>query len=87
MSMDQKKYKRHWRFYRTQSGHSPVRDFLSALADEDAGTIADTMKEVVEEGTRAARHLRGEMWEVRQYIIYDIYWGRWLHRSMQLSVH
>jgi phage-related protein len=54
-----------WRDYRTRAGNRPVRDFISALSDEDAAEILAAMAEVKEEGLRAARHLRGEIFEVR----------------------
>lgn len=58
-------HKRRWRFYRTASGHEPVREFLDRLSKEDAGEIAVVMKEIAIEGLVAARHVRGEIYEAR----------------------
>lgn len=56
---------RRWRDYRTRSGRRPVKDFIDALGDEDAAAVVGAMKEVREEGLAAARHLEGEIYEVR----------------------
>lgn len=40
-------------------------DFIRKVPDEDKAAILAAMKEVRREGTRAARHLRGELFEVR----------------------
>ncbi|HLY31320.1 MAG TPA: type II toxin-antitoxin system RelE/ParE family toxin [Ktedonobacterales bacterium] len=58
-------HKRRWRPYRTAGGSEPVRDFIRRLSDEDAAEVAAAMKDVVEDGLPAARHLRGEIYEVR----------------------
>jgi len=42
-----------------------VREFLDRLADEDAEEVLAAMKDVRRNGTPAARHLRGPIWEVR----------------------
>jgi len=42
-----------------------VREFIDSLSDEDAAELAAAMGEVREEGLVAARHLRGEIYEVR----------------------
>lgn len=57
--------KRRWRDYRTAAGRRPVNEFISALSDADAASVAAAMKDVQMNGTRAARHLRGEIYEVR----------------------
>jgi len=57
--------RRRWRMYRTSSGSSPVREFLAALDDDAATAIAAAMRDVAIEGLGAARHLRGEIYEVR----------------------
>jgi phage-related protein len=54
-----------WREYRTESGARPVRAFIDALGDEDAAVVLAGMKDVAENGLAAARHLRGEIYEVR----------------------
>src|SRR5690348_11135239 len=58
-------HKRRWRFYRTASGHEPVREFLDSLPQEDASEIAVVMKEVVAEGLIVACHVRGDIYEAR----------------------
>jgi phage-related protein len=60
-------HRRRWRDYSTSSGNRPVRDFIRGLSDDDAATIVAAMKEVAEEGLRAARHLRGDIYEVRAH--------------------
>src|SRR5438105_2602339 len=62
---DERVAKRFWNFYRTAAGNSPVKDFLHKLSDEDAAEIAAAMKDVQAEGKSAARHLRGDIYEVR----------------------
>ena len=57
--------KRWWRFYETRAGRRPVKEFLTKLSDIDAAAVAVEMRDVAGEGTRAARHLRGEIYEVR----------------------
>lgn len=54
-----------WRDYRTASGRRPVKEFLDRLSDDDAAAVLDAMREVRDEGLTAARHLEGEIWEVR----------------------
>lgn len=58
-------HRRRWRFYRTSSGRSPVREFLDELNDWDAASVAAAMREVAVDGLVAARHLTGEIYEVR----------------------
>jgi hypothetical protein len=52
--------KRRWRFYTTAAGRNPVRDFLTAarLSSDDRDEILAAMKDV-------ARHLSGDVYEVR----------------------
>lgn len=57
--------KRRWRQYRSAAGKQPVREFISGLSDADAASIVAAMKEIRERGTSAARHLDGDIWEVR----------------------
>lgn len=57
--------RRQWRGYFTDSGGCPVNDFLAKLTDEEAVNVAAAMKEVRQLGLQAARHLRGEIYEVR----------------------
>lgn len=56
---------RRWRYYKTPAGRVPVREFLDGLNDRDAAAVAFAMVRVRREGLRAARHLRGDVWEVR----------------------
>jgi phage-related protein len=56
---------RRWRDYRTPSGRRPVNDFLAALALSDRAEIAAAMKDVERNGLSVARHLRGDIYEVR----------------------
>lgn len=56
---------RRWRDYRTRAGRRPVAEFIDDLSQEDAAIVAAAMKEVAIVGLRAARHLRGEIYEVR----------------------
>lgn len=54
-----------WRDYVTPSGSRPVKKFIDDLADEDAAAVAAAMKDVQSTGLEAARHLRGDIYEVR----------------------
>ncbi len=58
-------HKRRWRQYKTASGNEPVRTFLDQLSDEDFAVVIGSMKEAEREGLVAARHLRGDLYEVR----------------------
>lgn len=58
-------HRRRWRFYRTVSGNEPVRDFLLRLSRDDRAEVAAAMKETEITGMATARHLRGEIYEVR----------------------
>jgi phage-related protein len=57
--------RRRWRDYRTSSGRSPVEEFIDKLSDPDAAAVLAGMEEVRDRGLRAARHLDGDIWEVR----------------------
>ena len=60
--------RRRWRDYRTPAGRRPVREFIDEVRREnahDAARILAAMDEVAQQGTVAARHLRGQIWEVR----------------------
>lgn len=65
MSSKQSEYGRQWRDYRTENGTRPVRDFLLTLPDGDRAAILEEMEYVREHGRSVARHLRGEIYEVR----------------------
>lgn len=57
--------RRRWRDYRTTSGRSPVEEFIDSLSDVDAAAVLAGMAEVRQRGRMAARHLEGDIWEVR----------------------
>lgn len=57
--------KRRWRDYRTATGRRPIKEFIDGLSDIDAASVVAAMKDVRETGLSAARHLRGEIYEVR----------------------
>jgi phage-related protein len=48
---------------RAQTHH----EFIQDLSDADAAAVAAAMKEVAVEGLEAARHVRGEIYEVRAH--------------------
>ena len=59
--------RRQWRDYATPAGRRPVKEFLASpkLSDGDAAAIVAAMKAVALDGPPAARHLRGDIYEVR----------------------
>lgn len=59
--------RRRWRFYTTRAGRNPVREFLAdgRLPDGDRDEILAAMKDVQVNGFEVARHLRGDIYEVR----------------------
>lgn len=57
--------RRRWRDYRTAAGGRPVKEYLDVLLDEEVAAVVAGMKEVVERGLPAAKHLRGDIYEVR----------------------
>ena len=65
MSSEQPCHKRMWREYRTANGSRPIKDFLLALPDEDRAAILEEMANVRDYGKKVARHIRGEIYEVR----------------------
>lgn len=63
----------------TATGNRPVLEFIRKVPDEDKAAILAAMKEVRRDGVRAARHLRGELFEVRAdggRVIYRILFAR-----------
>lgn len=58
---------RRWRFYETSTGAQPVRAFLTSrdLPSADRDEILAAMADVRKNGLEWARHLRGDIWEVR----------------------
>jgi phage-related protein len=76
-----------WRHYETADGNRPVLEFIRKVPDGDKAAILAAMKEVRREGTRAARHLRGDLFEVRAdggRVIYRILFAREGERSQVL---
>jgi phage-related protein len=77
--MEPVKHRRQWRFYKTEKGNCPVRDFLDGLSDDDAAEVVAEMKLVEDEGLKEARHLDGEIYEVRasgKDVIYRILFAK-----------
>ena len=71
--------RRRWRHYQTAAGNRPVLEFIRKVPDEDKAAILAAMGEVRRDGTRAARHLRGELFEVRadgERVIYRVLFAR-----------
>jgi phage-related protein len=62
---DTGRYRRQWRDYRTRSGRRVVREEIMALPTPERAAVTAAMADVAKNGKRAARHLRGEIWEVR----------------------
>jgi phage-related protein len=58
--------RRRWRFYETPAGRKPVRDFLDGLSGDDLAAVLAAMRDVAHNGLAAARHLRGDIYEVRE---------------------
>lgn len=56
---------RRWREYRTRSGRRPVSEFVSSLNDDEAADIAAALHEVARDGIAAAKHVEGEIYEVK----------------------
>jgi phage-related protein len=57
--------RRRWRDYRTELGRRPVREFLDSLNDVDAAAVIAALLDVRQRGLVVARHLRGDIYEVR----------------------
>jgi phage-related protein len=56
---------RRWRDYQTGTGRRPVKQFIEKLGDDDVAAIMDAMREVKVKGLASARHLDGDIYEVR----------------------
>lgn len=54
-----------WRDYETPSGRRPVREFIDELSDKDFSVVIGAMRDVRLRGLEVARHLRGDIYEVR----------------------
>jgi phage-related protein len=63
--MTDRQTSRRWRDYRTPTGRRPVKAFIDTLSDVDAAAVVAAMKDVTVEGLPVARHLRGDIYEVR----------------------
>ncbi len=63
--MNPKSRRLRWRDYRTAAGARPVKAFIDGLTDEQAAAVVASMKDVARTGLAAARHLRGDVYEVR----------------------
>ena len=57
--------RRRWRDYRTAAGGRPLKDFVDTLTDEEVAVIVAGMKDVLRNGLLAARHLRGDVYEIK----------------------
>jgi phage-related protein len=57
--------RRRWRDDRTAAGGRPVHDFLQKLTDEELAEVVAAMREVSADGLMAAKHLRGDLYEVK----------------------
>lgn len=56
---------RRWRHYATRAGRQPTREFIRALDPEASAKLVGAMRAVEVGGLVAARHLRGDLYEVR----------------------
>jgi phage-related protein len=58
---------RRWRFYETSAGSQPVKEFITSrdVPPADRDEILAAMADVRKNGLAWARHLRGDVWEVR----------------------
>jgi len=59
-----------WR-WEAQGGHAPIKEFIDDLSDVDAAAVVAAMREVQELGLPAARHVRGDIYEVRAKTIFQ----------------
>ena len=62
----------HWRDYRTATGGRPVKDFMDKLLrdkrdgkNDDYTAVVAAMTDVARHGMEIARHVRGDIYEVR----------------------
>lgn len=89
--MTERKTKRQWRFYETAAGGKPAKEFIDALPDDDSAQVYERMKIIREDGLEAARHLRGDVYELhveaknRSYRVLFSTEGRFSH--VLLAVH
>lgn len=57
--------RRFWKDYMTPAGARPVRDALMNLSSADRARVLAAMHDVAVSGLAAARHLHGDIYEVR----------------------
>jgi hypothetical protein len=73
------------RFYRSDSGREPVREWLKALESEDRKVIGEDIKDIEFSwpiGMPIVRSLGRELWEVRsQFAAWPNCSGYFLHRA------
>src|SRR5205807_9557274 len=87
-----RKLKRQWRDYRTAAGGRPVKSSLDELTDEEVAAVVAGMKEIAAEGLPAAKHLRGDIYEVRadastrSFRLLFATEGRWSQVLLSLSL-
>jgi phage-related protein len=62
---DAPKRTRQWRDYRTATGGRPVKKFLMSLTSAERAALVAAMKEVARDGLSAAKHLDGDIYEVK----------------------
>lgn len=62
---ENKKHRRQWRYCETEAGNRPAKKFIDKLSDADAAEIFAGMRDVTKLGMSTARHLRGDIYEVR----------------------
>jgi len=65
MTDEARQPRRWWRFYETAAGARPVTAFLDRLPNAERRAVLLELKRVAQDGRAAARHLRGEIYEVR----------------------
>lgn len=74
----------------TASGRRPVKEFLDGLDDADLASVVAAMVDVRQNGLRAARHLDGDIHEVRadgKGVIYRVLFAaQGKHKQILLSL-
>jgi phage-related protein len=71
--------RRRWRHFAQPSGRQPTREFIRGLSDPDKAAVLAAMAEVRDVGVDAARHLGGDIYEVRadgERVIYRVLFAR-----------
>jgi phage-related protein len=71
--------RRRWRHYETASGRRPTLEFIRGLSDLDKAAVLAAMADVRDRGVSAARHLEGDVYEVRadgERVIYRVIFAR-----------